>query len=255
MATACIAAMRRLRIRAAALLTCSALCASPALAGPPFDTDDPEPTETGHWEIYAPAGNIQGGGGDFSGATGIELNYGAAADLQLTVGLEAGYSHDAAGWRWGAGDLAVSVKYRFYHDEAAGIQIAAFPGITLPTATNSQGAGRVTALLPVWVQKDSGPWSVFGGGGYAINPGSGNRDYWTGGIALTRQVTPRLLVGIEADRHGADTVGGGGVTSLGMGLIYHLGGRLRLLASGGPKFEDNAGPAGYHGFLAIGIDY
>ena len=26
-----------------------------AVAGPPFLTDDPEPTETGHWEIHAPA--------------------------------------------------------------------------------------------------------------------------------------------------------------------------------------------------------
>ena len=247
--------MQRLPIRAAVLLACAALCANPASAGPPFETDDPEPTETDHWEIYAPAADIDGRGDEFSGAAGIELNYGAAPDLQLTVGLETGYSHDASSWQWGAGDVAVSAKYRFYHDEAAGIQIAAFPGITLPTATNGQGAGRVTALLPVWVQKDSGPWSVFGGGGYAINPGPGNRDYWTGGIALTRRVTPRLLLGIEADRHGADTIGGGGVTSLGMGMIYQLGGRLRLLAAGGPNFEDNAGPAGYHGFLAIGIDY
>lgn len=224
--------MQRFRIFAAVLLAGSAWCAHPAVAGPPFQTDDPEPTETGHWELYAPAADIEGRGEEFSGAAGIELNYGAAPDLQLTVGIEAGYSHSAAGWQWGAGDLAVSAKYRFYHDEAAGIQIAAFPGINLPTATNGQGAGRVTALLPVWVQKDSGPWSVFGGGGYAINPGPGNRDYWTGGVALTRQVTPRLLIGIEADRRGADTQGGNGVTSLGIGAIYHLGGNLRLLASG-----------------------
>ena len=224
--------MQRFRIFAAVLLAGSAWCAHPAVAGPPFQTDDPEPTETGHWELYAPAADIEGRGEEFSGAAGIELNYGAAPDLQLTVGIEAGYSHSAAGWQWGAGDLAVSAKYRFYHDEAAGIQIAAFPGINLPTATNGQGAGRVTALLPVWVQKDSGPWSVFGGGGYAINPGPGNRDYWTGGVALTRQVTPRLLIGIEADRRGADTLGGNGATSLGIGAIYHLGGNLRLLASG-----------------------
>ena len=248
-------AMTLVRFCAAALLACAPFFANPASAGPPFQTDDPEPTDTGHWEIYAPAAAIEGRGDESSGSTGIEINYGAAPDLQLTVGLEAGYSHDAAGWRWGAGDLAVSAKYRFYHNEAAGIQIAAFPGITLPTATNDQGAGRVTALLPVWVQKDAGPWSVFGGGGYAINPGPGNRDYWTGGIAVTRQFGPRLLLGIEADRHGADTIGGNGVTSLGIGGIVKLGGRFRLLASGGPNFEDGGASAGYHGFLALGIDY
>jgi hypothetical protein len=59
----------------------------------------------------------------------------------------------------------------------------------------------VTALLPVWAQKDMGPWSLFGGG-YAINPGDGNRNYWTGGIALTRQASKQLLLGVEADRQG-----------------------------------------------------
>jgi hypothetical protein len=31
-----------------------ALCASmePAFAGPPFITDDPEPVDLGHWEVY-----------------------------------------------------------------------------------------------------------------------------------------------------------------------------------------------------------
>ena len=87
--------MQRFRIFAAVLL---AWCAHPVVAGPPFQTDDPEPTETAHWEIYAPVADIEGRGEEFSGATGIELNYGAAPDLQLTVGLEAGYSQDAAGW-------------------------------------------------------------------------------------------------------------------------------------------------------------
>jgi hypothetical protein len=247
--------MPKLRFFAAALLACTAVCASPAFAGPPFDTDDPEPTETGHWEIYAPAADIDGKGADFSGGSGIELNFGAAPDLQLTLGISGAYTHDATGLQLGFGDVAISAKYRVYHDEKAGLQIAVFPGITLPTASNGQGAGRVTALLPVWVQKDSGKWSVFGGGGFAINPGPGNRDYWIGGIALTRQVAPGLLLGIEADHHGADTIGGNGVTSLGTGFIYRIGGNLRLLASGGPTIEDGRGSAGFHGFVALGIDY
>ena len=124
----------------------------------------------------------------------------------------------------------------------------------MPTATNGLGAGRVTALLPVWAQKDMGKWSVFGGGGYAINPGPGNRDYWTGGAALTHQFDKRLLVGIEADRHGSDTVGGRASTSLGIGAIYDLPGPLRLLASGGPTLGDG-GEHGFHSFVALGLDF
>jgi hypothetical protein len=116
-------------------------------------------------------------------------------------------------------------------------------------------AGKVTAFLPVWAQKDTGQWSVFGGGGYAINPGAGNRDYWMGGVALTRQVSKRLLLGVEADQQGADTVGGTSSTSLGFGGIYQLKGSLHLLASGGPTFDDGGGAAGFHAFAALGLDF
>jgi hypothetical protein len=226
-----------------------------AWAGPPFLTDDPEPTDTGHWEIYAPLVEMEGRGADFEGSTGAELNYGAAPDLQVSASLPVAFAHDARGWRWGAGDLELSAKYRFFHDEAAGLSIAVFPGMTLPTASNGLGAGRVTAFLPIWVQKDAGHWSVFGGGGYAINPGAGKRDYWTGGVAVTREIGERLLLGVEADRQGPDTVGGSGSTSLGIGAIYRLKPPVRLLASGGPTFDDAGGAAGFHGFLALGLDF
>lgn len=243
--------MRKLWLIAAAAL----VAPTSAWAGPPFLTDDPEPTETGHWEIYGPQIDTAGKGADYAGSAGVEINYGIAPDVQLTLGLPVAFAHDAHGMQWGAGDAEISVKYRFFHDEDAGIQIAAFPGLTLPTASNGMGNGKVTALLPVWIQKDSGPWSVFGGGGYAINPGEGNRNYWTGGIAVSRQVTKQLLIGIEADRQGADTVGGRGSTSLGLGAIYQLKAPFRLLASGGPTFEDGGGAAGFHTFLALGIDF
>lgn len=237
-----------------ALVVASLAFPATASAGPPFLTDDPEPTEFQHWELYAPLFEAQGSGRDFEGSFGAEINYGAAPGVQVTVGLPVAYAHDRRGWRWGAGDLEASVKYRFYHDAAAGVQIAAFPGVTLPTASHNLGAGRVTAFLPVWAQKDAGQWSVFGGGGYAVNPGSGNRDYWTGGIAVTRELSERWLIGAEADRQGPDAIGGRASTSLGVGAIVDLKGPLRLLASGGPTWTDGGG-SGFHAFAALGLDF
>ena len=135
-----------------------------AWAGPPFLTDDPEPTDTGHWENYAPAVVAEGQGGAGDGSLLVELNYGAAPDVQLTLDLPTAFARDASGARYGLGDLGMSAKYRFYHDAAKGISIATFPGLTLPTATKGLGAPGVTAFLPVWAQWDGGPWSVFGGG-------------------------------------------------------------------------------------------
>lgn len=226
-----------------------------AWAGPPFLTDDPEPTEIGHWEIYGPFVEASGTGGSFAGSTGVEINYGAAPDLQVTVGLPVVFSHDGSGSAWGTGDVEVSAKYRLFHDEQAGVSVAVFPGLSLPTASNAMGSGKVTALLPVWAQKDWGQWSVFGGGGYAINPGAGNRDYWTGGATVTRQVGSRLLLGAEANRQGPDAIGGRASTSLGLGAIYQLRAPFRLLVSGGPTISDGGGPASFHAFVALGLDF
>jgi hypothetical protein len=230
------------------------LTAGAAQAGPPFLTDDPEPTETGHWEIYAPAVDAAGHGGDYDGALGAEINYGAAPNVQLTVGLPSAFVHDADGLHAGRGDLELSLKYRFFNDEGSGFSVAVFPALTLPTASHRLGAGRVTGLLPVWAQKDSGPWSVFGGGGYAINPGAGNRNYWTGGLAVSRRFNEALLVGLEADWQGRDTDGGRSSTSLGLGAIVQLDRHLRLLGSAGPTFVEGERTTGFHAFLALGID-
>lgn len=247
--------VRPLSPLAVSLVALGLMAATPASAGPPYLTDDPEPTETGHWEIYAPLLEGEGAGSNFEGSAGAEINYGAAPNVQVTVGLPVAYAHDSAGTEWGAGDIAVSLKYRFYHNENLGLSIAVFPGVTLPTASNDLGAGRVTGLLPIWFQKDSGPWSVFGGGGYAFNPGPGNRDYMTGALAVSRQATPNLSLGVEVQRQGADTIGGSAATSLGIGAIYQLRAPFRLLASAGPTFEDGGGTTGFHAFLALGLDY
>ena len=55
-----------------------------------------------------------------------------------------------------------------------------FPLVEIPTgdARRGLGAGYTQAFLPVWVQKDFGKWTTYGGGGYWINPGPGNRNYW-----------------------------------------------------------------------------
>lgn len=229
--------------------------ATPAWAGPPFLTDDPEPTEFSHWEIYAPLFETDGRGADYGGALGAEFNYGARPGVQVTVGLPVAFAHDRSGYTTGRGDLELSVKYRFFQDKAHGISIAAFPGATLPTGVRALSARRVTALLPVWAQKNAGAWSVFGGGGYALNPGRGNRDYWTGGIAVTRTLSSQLLFGLEATRQGADTRGGHASTSLGAGGIMQISRGFRILGSVGPTISDRGGHPAFHAFLAGGLNF
>ena len=92
---------------------------------------------------------------------------------------------------------------------------------------------------------------VWDGGSWRVSYG---KDFnWTGGVALTRSISEEFLLGVEADWQGPDTSAGHGSTSLGLGAIYDFPGPLRLLASGGPTFEDGSG--GFHAFGALGLDF
>lgn len=233
---------------AAALL--ASLAAAPAWAGPPYDTDDPVPTDLRHWEIYAFAGGARGGGA-FDGSAGLDLNYGAFRNVQLTATLPVDFVR-GPGARTGLGDLEFGAKYRFLHDEAAGVSLAAFPRAIVPTS--KVGSGRVAFLLPVWGEKDWRRWSVFGGGGYAVNPGLGNRNYWVAGAAVTRAIGKRLAVGAEATHHGRDADDAPAVTTLGLGASYRLRGPFSLLVSAGPSFSGRGGER-YHAYAALLIAF
>ena len=102
------AAMQSFRRHCAALATTACFAPVAAWAGPPFLADDPEPTETGHWETYAFA-DSQGRGSEFGGSGGVEINYGAAPDLQLTLAVPAAYAHDDR-WHSGMGDIELAAN-------------------------------------------------------------------------------------------------------------------------------------------------
>jgi hypothetical protein len=228
-----------------------ALIAVPAQAGPPYETDDPQPTERTHWEIYT-FGTREGSGNDVAGVTGVDLNYGPVDGVQLTATLPLAY---ARGNGATFGDIEIGIKYRFVHDEHTGLDIAMFPRVILPTAGRGFGTGRASLLLPIWVQKSFGRWAVFGGGGYTINPGVGQRNFASGAIAVTRSISGRLSLGIEGLRTGPDADDARASTSLGIGAIMKLDEHLSLLASGGPIFEDGSHRAQYRLYTGLGIQF
>jgi hypothetical protein len=230
-----------------------AAAASPVLAGPPYLTDDPVPTDTGHWEIYAFASG-EGRRSTFDGDGGFDLNYGPVKDVQVTATLPMTFSHaPAEGWRSGTGDVELGVKFRFLSDEHSGLSAAIFPRAILPTAAHSPGE-RARFLLPLWLEKDfEGGTSVFGGGGYTINPGPENRDYWLMALALTQDLSRTVSVGAEVTRQGSDTIDGTAQTRAGVGGIFQISDRYALLVSGGPTWA--AHQTGYHAYLALGLTF
>ena len=205
------------------------LLAPPALAGPPYVSDDPEPTDYKHFEIYAFSSGTATRDGT-SGQGGIDFNYGAAPDLQLTAVLPTGFTHPTDdNLQFGLGNIQLAAKYRFLHQESFGIDVSFFPRLFLPAGTPTAGDTHTSVLLPLWLQKDWGKWSVFGGGGCVINSNSAQNHCLAGGV-VTRQVLPKLQLGAELSYQTADSNGAPATTALGVGARYDLNDNAHLLA-------------------------
>lgn len=215
-----------------------ALSVAPAVAGPPYTTDDPEPTEPGHWENYAFIAGVQSPG-ETAGQAGFDINYGAAKNLQLTLIAPLDFDHQAHD-EVGAGDVQVAAKYMFLHRSDHGLlpDVSFFPALIIPSQARGFGAARLGAFLPFWAQKDFGAWSTFGGGGYDINPGPGNRNFTLAGWAVTRQVTKRLNLGMEIYHQTPSAVGGKALTAVAAGVIYQATKHFALLVSAGPGVQE-----------------
>jgi hypothetical protein len=225
----------------------------PAYAGPPFVTDDPVPTEAGHWEVYGfVAGTHVQHETDAQG--GLDINYGVSKNLQLTVVIPVDLGNPGPA---GLGDIELAVKYRFLHHNDSSLMpdVAFFPGLVTPTTSHPLTTDRTAVLLPIWAQKDIGKWSLFGGGGYDINPGADNRNFWLTGVGFTREVTDHLTLGGELYRQTADTRGAKGFMGINAGAIYKLGDHWSLLASAGPGVENLRQGGQYDFYFALGAVY
>lgn len=199
-----------------------------AMAGPPYQSDDPEPTDFGHFEIYSFDKGTFGRSGS-SSASGLDFNYGAAPDLQLTATVPFGYDAPSKGPSdFGPGNVELAAKYRFLHQDAFGLDVSVFPRIFLPSPSLA-GDPNASMLLPVWIQKDWGATSAFGGGGCQFSLRDAARNFCLYGATVTRQVLKNLQLGVEVFRQTSDGSGAPPSTTLGVGARYDLDDHYHLL--------------------------
>jgi len=239
-----------MNLRRTLIVFAMSLMPTAALCGPPYISDDPEPTDYEHFEVYAFAQGTVAHDGD-SGAAGIDFNYGATPDLQLTAVLPLEFEDAPGGTETGIGNIELAAKYRFAHQDDLGWDIAVFPRLFLPSASSNVGDQHTSFLLPIWLEKDFGKWSTFGGGGCELNNGNGSQNFCLAGWALTRQVLPNLQLGAEIVHQTADTRGGRASTSLGAGLKYDISDNYHFLAYIGPGLENTAETGQYNWYTSI----
>ena len=231
-----------------------------ASAGPPFRTDDPEPVEYQHWEVYgfSQATHVRG---DTAGTLpGLEVNYGVAPDVQLHLIAPVAFdSPSGSGTKFGYGDTELGVKYRFIQEDEEGWRpmVGIFPMLELPTgnAHRGLGTGHTHAFLPIWLQKGFGEWSTYGGGGYNINPGAGNKNFWFFGWQVQRKITDQLTLGVEVFHQTADTVGGRDSTGFNLGGIFDFTENHHLLFSAGRGIQHPTDTNEFSYYLAYQLTF
>ena len=207
-------------------------------AGPPFRTDDPEPVEYHHWEIYT-----------FSQATytkddtagvlaGLDMNYGILPEMHFHVTTPLLFDKsDGNDAQTGYGETEIGTKWRLIQEDENGWrpQVAVYPALELPTGDKEKGfsTGKERGFLPVWLQKSFGSWTTYGGAGYWINSGEDNKNYWFFGWVITRKITDKLSLGGEIFYQAADVIDGTSSAGFNLGAVYDITKNHHLLFSAG----------------------
>ena len=221
-----------------------------ALAGPPFLTDDPEPVEYRHWEVYL-ASTYACDKDQRSGTfPQVELNYGLLPDIQIHFIAPGVFIHSKGeASAYGYGDTELGVKYRFIHETQYIPQVGFFPKVEIPSGDSKEGLGngKAQVFFPLWLQKSWGPWTSYGGGGYWVNPGPGNKNWTFVGWELQRDLSEMLTLGAEFFYQTADKVGVSSSDGFNIGAIINFNKNNHLLCSVGRDFR---GPNRFMSYLA-----
>ena len=219
-----------------------------AWAGPPFVTDDPEPVDLHHWEVYIASARANTPAGRTGTLPHVEVNYGAAPNLQLHAIVPYAYSRmSGEPMERGLGDIELGVKYRFVQETERRPMIGVFPLLELPTGSADRGLGteHLMTFLPVWLQKSRGSWTTYGGGGRWLNPGAGNRDYWFIGGLVQKDLSEHVTLGTEIYRTTSTGIGSDGQVFANFGGQWNRDEGHHVLFSVGHSVHGDAGTALY----------
>ena len=200
------------------LLLSAVIGAVPGWAqGPPYQTDDPVPVDLHHYEFYI-FGVTDGTPVEMDAAgPAFEFNWGAIPRVQLHAvlpfGVIAPLHHPAYAPDQGQGpteygliDMELGAKVAWIKESKYVPQIGTFTMFEMPTGNYDRGLGigKVWYKLPVWMQKNIGPWLLDGGAGETVIPQEDFHDFHYGGFLVKYKFGERLELGGEIFSHGAE---------------------------------------------------
>jgi hypothetical protein len=224
------------------VVACYLVCASlPALAGPPFITDDPETVEYQHSEFYIASQQISTSGGRGGTLPHIEYNYGAAPDVQLHILVPYAFNSPTGGvTERGVGDTELGIKYRFAQETETSPMTGIFPILLTHTGDYNKGlgAGGAQFFLPVWIQKKWGKWQSYGGGGYWISRAPDIRNHWFAGWQVQKDISEHVTLGGEVFHSTEQVTGQGSSSGFNLGGYYNFNEHDHLMLSAGKGLQN-----------------
>jgi hypothetical protein len=186
------------------------------LAGPPFQTDDPQPIDFKHYELYTFAATDGTPVETDMVGPAVEFNWGALPNVHLHIIIPAaailpannpGLAPAGAGPRaFGLGDIELGVKFRFVQETKHRPMIGTFVMFELPTGSSTRGlgVGKTWYKVPLWVQKSFGSWTTYGGGGVTLVDVPGYRNFPFAGWLVQRDLGKKVTLGTEIFYHGPE---------------------------------------------------
>ena len=214
------------------LFIISIYSSEPVEAGPPFTTDDPEPVEHRHWEYYISSINGWQDKSWLGTIPHFEVNYGVIPNVQLHLLLPFNYSHFQGNTNIGYANTEIGVKYRFVKETDHLPQIGIFPIAEVPTVSNSKfGNGKIQVYFPVWLQKSWGKLTTYGGAGYWINPGIGNKNWLFTGWEVQYDFSETFTLGSEIYYHTASDDESKALTGFNVGGFVNFSQKFHFIFS------------------------
>lgn len=200
-------------------------------AGLPFISDDPEIQPQHHPALFLFSAYNKQGSDMAIALPGFEIDFGLLPNVEIDFTgsylLEhpgQGDGNEKVSNTSGMSDSQLELKLQFIHETATQPAVAFNPIYYIPTGdvNRNLGNGRPSFLLPLWAQKSWGDYTLYGGGGYVINPAPELKNHAIGGIVLQKNITEKLNLGCEMYSAGAESVSEKFSTLLNIGGTYQF---------------------------------
>jgi hypothetical protein len=135
--------------------------------------------------------------------------------------------------------------------------VGIYPIVQLPTGENASGhsRGKAQAFLPLWFQRNSDNWTLYGGVGYRLNQYADSKNSWFSGITALYRLSSQLQLGGEVFHETAGSTGELGTSGFNMGGIYNLRDGYHVLFSLGKGLSNVSATNQFSGYLALQVIY